>query len=762
MSNGYKRVQIAQNNIRQLDWILNTYESQGVLLADAFQRDGIQNSDGARLSDKRKGWRCSIRVATTSMGQFLIIEDSGTSGLTGANLYVEDIQRRTNAGEKFSKDMRLARFSSMHNSGENQGGGLFGVGKSIYSVASSSYEYYFDSLREDGIYIASSNDKLQLLEKAHENDEAKKYIFDETGLEPKPEIGTRIIIKDPKQELVDAINSEEIVKHIQLVWWRIINRLDSSAAIIVGDSTIKTPSLPATKHKVESGTQNFQPGYRVKHLGIYITEDECGEWEGVYYYRKGMRIGKVDLPKDIPAKLRGKIWGFIEVDEQWESELAAIENNVHTGVIPTKKYSPSYKHLKEYIGQELRKLLVTHGYLKDEEHEDKRLQKELDKIAEEIQDLFESLGFDDLGKGPNKSDFEVRWRDVVFPVVGSSKVTTGDGISFGFSIKNNSRTQKEFMYTIRILDSENKFIYLVDKSAISIGAQQIQEFKQSIKIDSTVAKKGYKNTIELSVHAPGKKEVTKSIIFYFDTAEPEGMKEIFLKLHQCYFPRQESLRVNAGEALKSIVYSLFNRKNEGFKYKLTFKVYNTDDTEKKPIFPMREFTGAVSPFEDGHQIEAGDVLFDSAVMDKVMLEGTLGMRAQLSCMEKCKSYDKGAKVAQYDYIFYYNTDEKHGKKDAFKPQMKQDPDNHRRSFISADERIIYINVAHPAFIALSDQAQLQREYMKEQMLKQYALIYLQEGRFGMFGHGFEELGQIDACDRVIDKIEQIYFESLTR
>ena len=56
-------------------------------------------------------------------------------------------------GKSLPASERLSRFTSMFNSGGNTtGGGLFGAGKSVYSVASKTYTYYFDSLREDGIW----------------------------------------------------------------------------------------------------------------------------------------------------------------------------------------------------------------------------------------------------------------------------------------------------------------------------------------------------------------------------------------------------------------------------------------------------------------------------------------------------------------------------------------------------------------------------------------------------------------------------------
>ena len=79
-----------------------------------------------------------------------------------------------------------------------------------------------------------------------------------------------------------------------------------------------------------------------------------------------------------------------------------------------------------------RKIKFRTWKLKDKENEDKKLRDELKQIAEDIQDLFDKLGFEDLGKGPQKADFDIRWQDILYPVENSEEVTTGDNISFSF------------------------------------------------------------------------------------------------------------------------------------------------------------------------------------------------------------------------------------------------------------------------------------------------------------------------------------------
>lgn len=111
-----------------------------------------------------------------------------------------------------------------------------------------------------------------------------------------------------------------------------------------------------------------------------------------------------------------------------------------------------------------------------------------------------------------------------------------------------------------------------------------------------------------------------------------------------------------------------------------------------------------------------------------------------------------------------NTDEKNGKNDAFNIQLVMAPENYKRSwFTPGNGRAIYLNVGHVAYLNVKDYPDFQHEYLREQMLKQYVLLYLAEGKYDMFGtqgKDFMELEPQEAADQVLEKIESIYAQSL--
>ena len=76
---------------------------------------------------------------------------------------------------------------------------------------------------------------------------------------------------------------------------------------------------------------------------------------------------------------------------------------------------------------------------------------------------------------------------------------------------------------------------------------------------------------------------------------------------------------------------------------------------------------------------------------------------------------------------------------------------------------ITLNVGHVAYLNVSDYPDVQHDYMREQMLKQYVLLYLAEGKYDMFGDrgkDFADLDPQEAADQVLQKIESVYFQSL--
>lgn len=760
---------IPQNYKRNVDWIIGAYEDAGVDFPNGFQKDAIQNAVGARRTNNWKNWKCDISYIENNKGKFIVVSDSGTMGLTGKNTPAEEINEMMAREETLPAEERLSRFTSMFNSGGNAtGGGLYGAGKSVYSVASEDYTYYFDSLREDGIYVANVNKKGQVESVAYEGDEAKKFIFEETGLGEKTTVGTRVIIVSPKEELVNAINNETIINDIQESWWIIIERLKDDAAITVNGNRVTVPNdIKQCTHTYElPSPEKYLSGYKVKHFGLYVFDDGSNRWQGISYYRKGMKIGEIDL-KEIPKKVDSKYWGYIEVDEQWEEELSDIEDKVHFGVSKGKKRMLQYQNLKNYTQSKVTTCLTEWGYIKDKESEDKKLKDELNQIKEDIQDLFRKLDFEDLGKGPKRADFDVRWQNIRYPEENSERVTGGDTIKFSVRMSSSYTVSKRFEYNLSVVNPQTGSVISVikkDKISIESGAVKKLDFEHRITKDNSV--QFAENRILLSVKVIGSgKEKRKELSYFFDIDRPDNSREeVKLALHECIFPMESSRRVNFGEKLRNVTYLIENKRNEALNYRLNISIHNASDITNPKIIDVARLTGVLAPFEEVVTNPVKEIVFDEAIYLKYLTEGVLELRARLIANADDSQYEKGDKITFYHYKIFLNSDEKHGSADSFDINLVKSPEDYRRSWNTpGNGRTITLNIGHAAYTNLEDYADIQHDYLREQMLKQFVLLYLSEGRYDMFGDvgkDFVELEPQEAAEQVLQKIESVYYQSL--
>lgn len=476
-----------------------------------------------------------------------------------------------------------------------------------------------------------------------------------------------------------------------------------------------------------------------------------------------MKIGEIEL-KDIPEKLKGKFWGYIEVDEAWEVELADIEDKVHFGVSKGKRKTTTYQNLKNYCNGKVRAILTKWGFIKDKENADKKLRKALQEIADNLQDLFEKLGFEDLGKGPQKADFDVRWQNIQYPVSGNERLTSGDRIKFTVRVKSSYATDKRFEYRLFVENPQNGAVVhqiASEKITIQSGSAFTKDFSFVINKDNSI--KYTENRIVLIVKVIGSgKEKRKELPFFYDIDKPITKREsVSLVLHECLFPQQGSRRVNFNEAVSKVCYRIENKRNHPLGYKLNVSIHNASDPTCPKIADVASFAGEIAPFEDVITPYIEKISFDESVYSQHLTEGVLELRARLIANKADPEFEKGDKITFYHYKIFLNCDEKHGKSESFAIVGVEEPGNFRRSWNTPGTgRTIYINLGHTAYLNLQDHPEIQLEYLREQMLKQYVWLYLSEGKYDMFGSEFADLEPQEAAPRVLDKIETVYYESL--
>lgn len=326
-----------ENQLRQ---IRDSYlEHRGV--AHGVQKDAIQNGWDARLNQKGTGWKYGFHLTEGKEHTYLVMQDSGTTGLTGRVLDPDEYL------EKLPKEERWGRFESLAFTKEegSEALGSRGQGKFIFVVASKENIILYDTLRDDGSYRlgARTVKKTQSPVVHWDGAEGRQKLQNITrgaipGLD---EVGTRVIIVDPIEELKDALESGEFLRNIEETWWEIIMKYDASIGVRIGPD-LEMASMPKGFDLVEEDTENVRY-WTVEHTTIegsidlkklHIVhkdpEEVPDDVRGIAIQRGGMKIDTVE-PKYLPEYMARGMYGYVTVDEDAELELKRAENPEHYG-----------------------------------------------------------------------------------------------------------------------------------------------------------------------------------------------------------------------------------------------------------------------------------------------------------------------------------------------------------------------------------------------------------------------------------------------
>lgn len=730
--------QAPSNYLRQINFVIKTYESVGENLCHGFQKDVIQNAVGARLSiNKWNNWKCNIDVVTNNIGTFLIVEDFGTTGLTGPNLSINVIEEMCDRDDVFPENYRLARISCRNVSDDIQTGpGLFGVGKTLYSAASSKEicTYYFDSIIDGGEYRANVNRKNKLrVEGALLDDEAKLFIKEKTGLDPISHQGTRFIIVDPKQEILDYFYSGQMYYDAQETWWRIVDYWDPDGGIFINGKRVTVPEqykennyLPNRSRFSEKQSIIFD-GYSLKKIGFAICNKLDEKLSKFYFYRRGMKIGEIEL-RDIPKEIEGKYFGYIELQSDYEDLLAKIEDAAHFDVARGKKNYKEYSAMRDYVREWVNESLISWGYIKDNANDNSKFQNLAKKIQENVQELFKDQGFDELGKGDIKKSYISGFCDVKFPNPDEGRtVHDGDKIKFKFYIKNKTSFDKKYNVFIETKSFLKSSIIFTDKIVVK-AENKFRSNEIVLDVNKDVLEKFESNSLILRVE-PEKgrtNDPSKLVIYYEIATEKKPEFDFDLIMSNREMPRVNNKRVNFDECIKNIEYSISNNTNFPANIMLIVSTLTVDNGSELIEKCLKE-TYVIDSFSS-IQSNPFDIIFAKDIYDNFLSSGKICIRARIIANEATGNYQKGERLRQYDYFVFFNKNEKSGIEDSFKIQIVENVDDKRCSWIEGrrGDRKIFINTGHPEFKLLSGEKD-QNMYITRLMIKEFAYLYVIEG-----------------------------------
>jgi len=407
-----------QNRENDLKAILEDYEQ--VLqksknwLAEAFQKDAIQNSWDARRSRKEEDWSCKLIYSPPGpdLPEIIVISDSGTHGLTGR--IPKSREEEVKILQKQDRNDRLAFFLSSNWSNKPEDAlGTRGRGKMLFIGASKTKTIFFESVRVD--------DKQYVFGKIYLNRETKdievEFYLNTAGEQEKKRVlnnflstlnesGTRIFIVNPRLDLKKAFQNKDIELFIQQTWWEILHKYNADIRVISGGEKFKiqpSPWLPISKVVTEH-FDNFGlidvdkgQGLRIKNISLaFLGEKEIPDsYRGIAIQRGGMTVQRIPVTDLIGDQAGEKIYGAVELEEKFEQELARNEGPEHctihwTRVIPRK--------LRNILRQQTLSFARKFNLIGEKKEYAKKVHKDAaDEAAKELNDLAKRLGF--LGPG---------------------------------------------------------------------------------------------------------------------------------------------------------------------------------------------------------------------------------------------------------------------------------------------------------------------------------------------------------------------------
>ena len=320
----------------------NLVDSYPYGLAHGLQKDAIQNSVDARAS-KKVPVSVEFKVIENDKGCFLTITDKNTIGLIGKG--------GTPEGDDLKKaDARWQRFEGFGFTTDDPGAiGARGQGKFVMLGSSDEYKMFYDTLRADEVYrlgatqATTSGCPLYPAKGVWEGETAESKLASHCGLQPLTDIGTRLIIFSPKEEVLEAFRNGEFAEAVKETWFKSIEKQQLEVYLNIDDSSQKIeldascmfetktadtkswilgPDSDFNDNQIKAGGEIF----KIKKLEIFYTPDKevSEEWRGVALIHHGMKI--CSLNEGLPEEKASHITGFVEFEKDLDDELRKTHN----------------------------------------------------------------------------------------------------------------------------------------------------------------------------------------------------------------------------------------------------------------------------------------------------------------------------------------------------------------------------------------------------------------------------------------------------
>lgn len=499
----------AMNWLNFLQSVIDGYEQQ-TSITHGVQKDAIQNGWDARRDEHGNGFSFEFSLVKGKHHTYLSMRDRGTTGLTGRVLKESELLENLPEREKWGRFESLA-FSKQAD-GEKTPLGSRGRGKFIFVGASKTKTIYYDSYRDDGSYRSGWR-KVELTESpiaAYDEHKGKLKLIELTDntFGPLDETGSRVIIEDPIDEVIEAIESKDFDFMIGETWWEIIQ--EYGIQIIVneyGEKRIVTApaefALPKEdiadkkvwiKESIEEEFGGSEIEIEKLHLVCEPGKEVDPRIRGVALQRGGMKITTVK-PEVLPGKLAYAMYGYITLDDRGDAELRRAEGLEHNTV--SYRY-PFTRELRIWLRDEMKKFAVEKlGYEIDPIGEKLELQRTSERIALSAINRISSkldIGQEDVEQQHKKIEREEKPRKeirVEFPIPRypnwpSREVDYGDTIKDITATIINTTLEKidaKFMLTIENREGEILDILIDDDIVLWSSSSLSRRKSLGITID---------------------------------------------------------------------------------------------------------------------------------------------------------------------------------------------------------------------------------------------------------------------------------------
>ena len=650
------------SEIEQTIVLYETSPAKG--LCHGFQKDAIQNGWGHRLNKKGENWKMLIKYLKNEHGEFVIVEDCGNTGLIGKNYSRNELSEMMANKVKLGPEEKLARFSTLYNSGGNvDSAGLFGRGKWMYQTVSKNYEIYFDSLTSEGKYISNHRTGSKIIYPSCEGDDAKLLIKEKTGLDEKTTTGTRVIICNPKKEVVDYILSKKILDDTNETWWRIFEKYNAIIEVYNNDELLGVGEVPEIykkyygneKYCIEYPKFDVTPGYRVKRIKLFYTEEdeEIPEDLGnISYYRNDMKIGDIYSIDSLPVdeKYRKRLGGFVELEQEWEKEMENNENLTHYG--PKLPRLTSFQNIKKATKSHLEEFLIAKGLKKKETRVDP--DKNLKELAYDLTDFLKDcdikIDWDALKSTKNTKPLSVECKKS-YPNEGKRTVEFDQEMKFKYVI-DKLVADKEFEVKI-LLYSEDGNISEYLTQSITIDGNKYES--EEIIIPYSAFYEETRNVVKVSVVSKTNVNSKNSCTFpvYAGIDEIVDKSDIEFKIKNIIFPDDKSRTVLFNQDIKDIVVSITNNTNKDIIVSVSGFVQDVYD-RNNTIEEIYRNNALELNSGCNLDVEVGDIHFGEKYMSR---KGPMKIKFKLAHISGL-DLEKGEIISEFGITILYEEEQK--------------------------------------------------------------------------------------------------------